>query len=84
MRITVRWLAALREQAGAETLELAWEGGAPTVEQVRERLAASYPELAPLLREGPLLVAVNREYAAADTVLADGDELALLPPVTGG
>jgi molybdopterin converting factor subunit 1 len=84
VQITVRYFAALREQAGTDTQELAWEGPPPTVMQVRERLARAYPELASHLLERPLLVAVNREYAGADAVLADGDELALLPPVTGG
>jgi len=84
VRITVRYFAALREQAGTDAVEIAWEGAAPTVEQLRERLAEGYPELAPFLRERPLLVAVNQEYAGAGAVLADGDEVALFPPVTGG
>ena len=56
----------------------------PTVGRLREHLADRAPALADFLRGGTLLVAVNREYAAATTVLKDGDEVALFPPVTGG
>jgi molybdopterin converting factor subunit 1 len=84
MKITVRYFALLRERAGRECEVLDWDGAAPTVGGLRERLAERDPGLAPLLRGGMLLVAVNREYAAADAVLADGDEVALFPPVSGG
>lgn len=84
MRITVRYFALLREQAERESEELEWREPAPTLERFREHLAVRTPALAATLRERPLLCAVNREYAAAGTVLKDGDEVALFPPVTGG
>ena len=84
MRITVRWFARLREQAGVEAETLAFEDPVPTLERLREHLAAARPALAEQLRTGPVLCAVNREYAAAGTLLRDGDEVAFLPPVTGG
>ncbi|HEX5799791.1 MAG TPA: molybdenum cofactor biosynthesis protein MoaE [Gaiellaceae bacterium] len=76
MQITVRLFAGLRERAGSagRTLELP-EGA--TVGDV----------WAPLeLGEEPsgLLYAVNKEYAAAAVALADGDEVAVIPPVSGG
>ena len=72
--IRVRVFAGLREQAGWSEKEL--EGV--------ERVADVWPGLG-LGEEPPgLLYAVNREYAGRDRELADGDEVALIPPVSGG
>ena len=74
MRITVRLFAGLREQAGRSRLEL---------EDV-ERVADVWARL-DLGEEPPgLLYAVNREYVEPTRALADGDEVALIPPVSGG
>jgi molybdopterin synthase catalytic subunit/molybdopterin converting factor small subunit len=72
--VTVRLFAGLREQAGWSRKEL--DG----VERVGEVWAALG-----LGDEPPgLLYAVNRDYAGRDRELADGDEVALIPPVSGG
>jgi molybdopterin synthase catalytic subunit/molybdopterin converting factor small subunit len=73
MAVTVRLFAGLREQAGWSRRELE----AATVADV-------WPALG--LGEEPagLLYAVNREYADPERELADGDEVALIPPVSGG
>ena len=76
MRVTVRLFAQLRERAGRPELELELPDGA----RVRDALAA-VGELAAGL---PVVMAVNREYAAEDAPLAPDDELALVPPVSGG
>jgi len=74
MRVTVRLFAGLREQAGRSRLEL---------EDV-ERVADVWARL-DLGEEPPgLLYAVNREYVEPTQALADGDEVALIPPVSGG
>jgi len=74
--VRVRLFAALRERAGTDRLELELPDGA----RVRDALAAVDG-----LAEGlPLVLAVNREYAAPDRLLAPGDELAVVPPVSGG
>jgi molybdopterin synthase catalytic subunit len=77
MEVTVRLFAILRERAGARevTLEL------PDGSCVSDALAA-LRDIAP--PELPLVMAVNREYARGDHVLDAGDELALIPPVSGG
>lgn len=72
--MTVRLFAGLRERAGWARREL--EG--------IERVADVWPALG-LGDEPPgLMVAVNREYAEGDRALADGDEVAFIPPVSGG
>ena len=84
MKLTVRYFALLRERLGRESEVV------PGTARRRRRPAARAPRgRAPaarggLLRSGSLLVAVNREYAAPETPLRDGDEVAFLPPVTGG
>ncbi len=76
MRVAVRLFAGLRELAGTRATEIELPAGS-TAAQV-------WPELE-LGDEPPgLLVAVNRSYAPRDTVLMDGDEVALIPPVSGG
>jgi molybdopterin synthase sulfur carrier subunit len=84
MRIRVRYFALLRERAGSDGGEVAWSDAEPTLGRFREHLAQSAPALADVLLHRPLLCAVNREYAPAQTRLKDGDEVAFFPPVTGG
>ncbi|HKG02208.1 MAG TPA: molybdenum cofactor biosynthesis protein MoaE [Conexibacter sp.] len=76
MVVRIRLFAMLRERAGASELSLELPEGA----RVRDALAA-LSELADGL---PLVMAVNREYASEDAPLSAGDELALIPPVSGG
>jgi len=76
VQVSVRLFAGVRERAGSARRALELPDGA-TVADVWPRLE---------LGDEPtgLLYAVNREYAAADAALADGDEVALIPPVSGG
>jgi molybdopterin converting factor subunit 1 len=82
MTVTVRLFAVLRERAGRDSIEIDLPEGA-TVGDVFERLAAA-PGLGELVERMPLRMAVNREYASAGTSIAPGDELALIPPISGG
>jgi molybdopterin converting factor subunit 1 len=84
MKITVRYFALLRERMGCESEVVSWQGTGLTVGGLRGHLADRTPELSGILLGRPLLAAVNREYAAADRTLEDGDEVALFPPVSGG
>ncbi len=81
MRVTVRLFARLRDIAGAAELERDVPAGA-TVRTVWNDLSAQYPALAPYLAS--ISAAVNADYARLDTRLKDGDEVAFLPPVSGG
>lgn len=79
--VRVRVFASVREILGRAELVLEVPEGA-TAGSVLEWLTADYPRLQPL---APILrLAVNREYADGSRVLASGDEIALLPPVSGG
>ena len=82
MTVHVRLFALLRERARRDRVELRLPPGA-TVAEALSQLAAQAP-LAELLERMPISVAVNREYAGVQTRLQDGDELALIPPVSGG
>ena len=76
MEVTVRLFAMLRERAGSGSVTLDLPEGA----RVRDALDS----LAGLAEGIPLVMAVNREYASEEHVLGAGDELALIPPVSGG
>jgi molybdopterin converting factor subunit 1 len=81
MRVKLRLFAILRERAGTGATELELPAGA-TVGTAVAALGASLPAVAPLL---PVAArAVNLQYVRDERVLADGDELALIPPVSGG
>jgi molybdopterin converting factor subunit 1 len=76
MQVRVRLFASLRERAGAEQVELELPEGAlvsDALAQIRELTAGI-----------PVVMAVNREYAEPGAILHGDDELALIPPVSGG
>jgi molybdopterin converting factor subunit 1 len=76
MHITVRLFAGLRERAGTDEVSLELPDGA--------RVADALAEVSGLTGGGSVVMAVNREYADEARVLAPDDELALIPPVSGG
>jgi molybdenum cofactor biosynthesis protein MoaC len=82
IRIDVRLFAGLREHAGTARTTLEVPAGA-TAGMARTALWTALGVGAPG-GDDAMALAVNREYAAVDTVLGDGDELALIPPVSGG
>jgi MoaE-MoaD fusion protein len=76
MLVRVRLFAALRERAGSDEIELELPEGA-VVADALERVRSVTGDL-------NAVMAVNREYARAQTALHSDDELALIPPVSGG
>src|SRR5881397_1592260 len=81
IHVRVLFFGAARDAAGREQLELSLSSQA-NVASAFAQLLADYPALA---RFGnSLLLAVNQEYALPDRKISDGDELAVLPPVSGG
>jgi molybdopterin converting factor subunit 1 len=81
MRIVVRLFALMREKAGTETVDIELADGANAT-QALTALQSQYPVLAPYLPR--VRLALQMSFIDADTVLRPGDELALIPPVSGG
>ena len=81
MRVTVRLFARLRDLAGSGELVREVETPA-TIETVWRSLVDEMPDLRQY--ERTMSVAVNAEYAKMSAKVADGDEVAFLPPVSGG
>ena len=81
MRVTARFFALQRDIVGAPQLELDIEPGT-TAGGLWSQLGERFPELLPATRS--LMFAVNQVYADPETSLNDGDEVAFIPPVSGG
>ena len=81
MRVTVRLFARLRDIAGASELARDVAPGA-TIGDLWRQLAAEFPELAGYERS--ISSAVNADYTRMDRIIGEGDEIAFLPPVSGG
>ena len=81
MRITILVFARLRDLVGAPRLVREVPAGS-TIEDVWTALAGEFPAAAPY--RSALSAAVNAGYAKFPTPVADGDEVAFLPPVSGG
>jgi len=81
VRVTIRLFARLRDLVGAGELVRDAPAGA-TVRTVWDTLAADYPAIAPYAES--ISCAVNAEYARMTTAVNENDEVAFLPPVSGG
>lgn len=80
MRVLVRLFASYREAAGVGRMELELPPGAKVKDAIFKILREH-----PLIAEGrQVVIARNHEYVTPDEPLADGDEVALIPPVSGG
>jgi len=81
MELNVRLFALYRERAGRNTISVAVPDGA-TVADLTDEVRKELPNLAP--PEVEIVVAVNTDYADADVILQAGDDVCLIPPVSGG
>jgi molybdopterin converting factor subunit 1 len=81
VRVNVKLFARLRELVGAGDLALEVPGGT-TVADVWAALVAAHPAADAYARS--MSCAVNLDYARMTTTVTDGDEVAFLPPVSGG
>ena len=77
--LKVKLFGITREIVGSPVMEL--DVPVSTVGELLSSLKSDYPEMNKLTS---LLVAVNSEYANSDSVLKENDEIALIPPVSGG
>jgi molybdopterin converting factor subunit 1 len=81
MTVHLRFFASLRERLQSSAVERRLPEGA-TIADLWAALCRERVDLEPL--SASISFAVNREYVERDHVLADGDEVALIPPVSGG
>ena len=81
MRLDVTFFALYRERAGCNRFPLDLPDGA-TVADLTAEIRRHFPRLAP--PDVKIVVAVNTDYADPDLILRDGDEVCLIPPVSGG
>ena len=81
VNVTVKLFARLREVVGARELQRKLYDGA-TVDDLLRVLQAEFPRLVDLTTR--TLISVNQEFATPDSLLQDGDEVAIFPPVSGG
>ena len=81
MKVSVRLFAGLHDLVGRREVELELVDGA-TVADLREQLASQYPAVVPLMNT--LVCAVDEEYVPNEHRLSPGDQVALIPPVSGG
>lgn len=80
-RIRVQFFAAVRERLECDEVPLDLPAGTTAADLVA-RLARDYPKAAPLLAS--VRVAANQEFVPAGHLLAEGDEVAIIPPLSGG
>mgnify|MGYP006083420885 FL=1 len=81
MELKVRLFALYRERAGKTNVTVDMPDGA-TVSDLTDEVRRQIPNLAP--PEVKIVVAVNTDYADSDVVLQPGDDVCLIPPVSGG
>ncbi len=81
MIVTVKLFAAAREMIGSETVSLELAEGT-TILDIKRTVTHMFPQIEGLLSRS--VIARNQDYALDTDVIAPGDELAVIPPVSGG
>ncbi|WP_223068467.1 molybdopterin converting factor subunit 1 [Paenibacillus caui] len=82
MKLRIRLFAGLAESLKSSSVDLDTEGSSLTAADLKALLTERYPEASGQIAQS--FVAVNQEYAPDDTPIQPGDEVALIPPVSGG
>ena len=81
VKVSVRLFAALHDLVGQREVDLELVDGA-TIGDLRDQLAGRYPAVVPFM--STLVCAVNEDYVTGEHRLSPGDQVALIPPVSGG
>jgi molybdopterin converting factor subunit 1 len=81
--ITLKYFASLRDLAEKEEDSLDIENPI-TIDQLSDIISKTTPKMGAIIREKKVMISVNEEMASADTIIHDGDEVAFLPPFSGG
>ena len=81
--ITLKYFASLRDIAEKEEDSLDIENSI-TIDQLSDIISKTTTKMGAIIREKKVMISVNEEMASADTIIHDGDEVAFLPPFSGG
>ncbi len=81
--ITLKYFASLKSIAEKEEDSLDIENPI-TIDQLSDIISKTTPKMGEMIREKKVLISVNQEMASVDTIIHDGDEVAFLPPFSGG
>ena len=81
MKVKTIFFAGCQDAVGKREMEVDINEGT-TVEKLLEELIKDHPALEPMKKS--VMLSVNMEYVSPDTILHDGDEFAIIPPVSGG
>ena len=81
--ITLKYFASLKSIAEKEEDQLDIENPI-TLDQFSDIISKTTPKMGEMIREKNVLVSINQEMASVDTIIHDGDEVAFLPPFSGG
>jgi molybdopterin converting factor subunit 1 len=81
--VTIKLFAVYREKAKTDSIKIDIKQNMP-VKDLLEIVKERAPSIKDIIKEGRGMIAVNQEIARLDTVVKDGDEIALIPPVSGG
>ena len=81
--ITLKYFASLKSIAEKEEDRLDIENPI-TLDQLSDIISKTAPKMAEMIREKKVLISLNQEMGSVDTIIHDGDEVAFLPPFSGG
>ena len=81
--ITLKYFASLKSIANKDDDRLDIENPI-TIDQLSDIISKTAPKMGEMIRDKKVLISVNQEMASVDTVIHDGDEVAFLPPFSGG
>ncbi|MBT4258690.1 MAG: MoaD/ThiS family protein [Nitrospina sp.] len=81
--ITIKYFASLKSIAEKEEDNLDIEKPI-SIDQLSDIISKTAPKMGAVIREKKVMISVNQEMASADTIIRDGDEVAFLPPFSGG
>ena len=81
--ITVKYFASLKAIAEKEEEQIEVQSSI-SMDQLSDIISKTSPKMADIIRNNKIMVSVNQEMVDANTVIHDGDEVAFLPPFSGG
>jgi molybdopterin converting factor subunit 1 len=81
--ITVKFFASLKAIAEKEEEQIEIQSSI-SMDQLSDIISKTSPKMGDIIRDNKIMISVNQEMADADTIIHDGDEVAFLPPFSGG